>query len=609
MPDAKPQVMMQGFYKRGKFVAVPSPHDNSSNDWWWDHLAKQAHALHKAGFTMVWLPPITKAAQGASAAALGYSVYDDYDIGGKVQKGTLHTRYGTREQLARCVAMFRANGIDVLLDIQDNHRKGGSGPDLKTFRYVDAFGNPTGGRFEKDPSNFHSTYPDQIPPDFEPEIPQDPNVPVGIRELQPSSPQNFGPDLAPINGKPSGYVFDGLVNAADWMSRALDVQGYRIDHVPGLSTDFLRGFLSRGAMAGKFAVGEYFTGDVHAIREWITNPAGMNNRCSAFDFPLWGTLLQMCNHPANFDMSSLDHAGLAGVDPLRAVTFVENHDTESRPDILPEHINQSKMLAYAYILTSEGLPCVFYKDYSTDPECLGLKPFIDNLVWIHQNIAAGGTQQRWKDREIFAYERLGGDHLLIGLNNNRNAARTIHVDTGFGANVTLHDYTGHAPDVRTDGNGRVSVTLPRNQQGLGYVCYAPAGIGDRFSLPSLTTTQDYEGAADLDIPPADDTQFHQVCRIWAAQGKPIVGKLQFDSSQWTANTFITLELLDPSGNLMATQDFGLSTPLGTQVAATPATTDQYRFRIRSSNTPSTNARPSFKLTVSYQSPQEGLDVE
>ena len=30
----------------------------------------------------------------------------------------------------------------------------------------------------------------------------------------------------------------------------------------------------------------------------------------------------------HFDMSLLDHAGLAGVDPLHAVTFVENHDTD-----------------------------------------------------------------------------------------------------------------------------------------------------------------------------------------------------------------------------------------------------------------------------------------
>jgi alpha-amylase len=69
--------------------------------------------------------------------------------------------------------------------------------------------------------------------------------------------------------------------------------------------------------------------------------------------------------------ANLDHAGLAGSGPLHAVTFVENHDTESRREPVPRHIQpEDKPPAYAYILTSEGLPCVFYKDYSTDPRCL-----------------------------------------------------------------------------------------------------------------------------------------------------------------------------------------------------------------------------------------------
>ena len=45
--------------------------------------------------------------------------------------------------------------------------------------------------------------------------------------------------------------------------------------------------------------------------------------------------------------------------PLQAVTFVENHDTDTRPELQPVIAN--KMLAYAYILTAEGYPCVFYR--------------------------------------------------------------------------------------------------------------------------------------------------------------------------------------------------------------------------------------------------------
>ena len=88
--------------------APSDPHDAPVADWWWDHLAKSAADIARAGITAVWLPPATKAAQGGEAAALGYSVFDDYDIGSKAQKGVVHTRYGTREQLTRLAAVLWA---------------------------------------------------------------------------------------------------------------------------------------------------------------------------------------------------------------------------------------------------------------------------------------------------------------------------------------------------------------------------------------------------------------------------------------------------------------------------------------------------------------------
>jgi alpha-amylase len=268
------------------------------------------------------------------------------------------------------------------------------------------------------------------------------------------------------------HVFDNLIAAADWQTRALDAQGYRIDDVKGLSTDFLLPFLNSKAMAGKFAVGEFFDGNCLLVNQWIFNPKGMAGRPSAFDFPLKFLLSSMCNNPGRFNMADLDHAGLAGISPLNAVTFVENHDTDLEG---AQKILINKMLGYAYILTSEGYPSVFYKDYSTDPDCFGLKPHIENLIWIHETLAAGETVQRWKDFDVFSYERVGGPHLLVVLNNDPNAPQTIRVATGFGSNAALHDYTGHAADVMTDGTGATTVTVPPNVNGLGYVAIAARG--------------------------------------------------------------------------------------------------------------------------------------
>ena len=64
-------------------------------------------------------------------------------------------------------------------------------------------------------------------------------------------------------------------------------------------------------------------------------------------------------------------------------------------------------------------------------------------------------------------ERLAGAGLLTALNNNPDSDRTITVQTQFGANQTLHDYTGHRQqDTRTDRNGQVTITIPKNTNGL-----------------------------------------------------------------------------------------------------------------------------------------------
>ncbi len=54
------------------------------------------------------------------------------------------------------------------------------------------------------------------------------------------------------------------------------------------------------------------------VNAWIYNPKGMQGRCSAFDFPLKFVLNAMCNHPGRFNMSDLDHVGLAGTSPEKA---------------------------------------------------------------------------------------------------------------------------------------------------------------------------------------------------------------------------------------------------------------------------------------------------
>ena len=571
-------VLLQAFYQIGS-NGVPLPPDGGMTTSWWNHLAGQANALRQAGFTAVWLPPSLKG--GSGKASVGYDVFDDYDLGSKLQRNTKQTRYGSREELTRCVAMMRANGLDVYADLVENQRGGGTGRGGFTFRYAGANGIEGKGRFPKDAIDFHPT------------VPEDPNVP--------GPDFSFGSDLAPINGgNPKGSVAGKLVDSADWLTRSLDLQGYRLDDVKGQSSDFLRRLLASKSMAGKFAVSEYFDTNIGKIQDWIFNKMG--GLTSAFDFSTRFTLAAMCdNRP--FNMAVLDHTGLAGQNPFQAVTFVENHDTDRS-----EPIVQNKILAYAYILTSEGYPCVFYKDYSTDPGCFGLKPEIDTLIWIHEALASGGTQQRWKDMDVFAYERMGGPHLLVALNNDPAGPKRIHVNTGFGQNVALHDYTGHVADVRTDGTGAVTLTVPRNLNGQGYVCYSRQGQQAAPAPVARGVTQDIEGAADLDIPPCMNGETVVAGKIWCAAGSPLRATLTLDRAGWNAASKVDFILLAPDETQKAIVSVTTGSPPGTILETKADAPGFYTLRLAASGLPEANPEPPYKITVSYTAPQR-LEAE
>ena len=487
-------VLLQAGYRRAS-GSVPSPADgDASVPWWWDHLAGQAHALRLAGFTAVLLPPALKTASGANSGADGYGVYDDYDLGNKDQKFSVPTRFGSKERLQRCVAVMRANGLDVYADTVPHQRSGG---DDFVYRYPGADGAANQGRFPK-----HAEC-------FVPNVPRDPIAgPVGDDFA-------FGDELAPLNGRPPGYVINGLTDAGDWMTRALDVQGYRVDDVKGLAVDFVRHWLNSKAMAGRFAVGEYFDGNPQTLNWWVWT-SGMGGRCQLFDFSLRFTLAGMCAQPSRWDMRQLERAGLIGVSAGQAVTFVENPDTDRN-----EPIAANKLLAYAHILTAEGYPCVFYRDYSPDPDCYGLKPQLDNLIWIHENLAFGSTTTRFIDYQSFVYERTGYPNLLVGLNNDAGGWRSVTVATGFGAHTQLHDYTGQAGDVWTDGNGNATISLPPNNSGRGYVAFSRIGYGQGFAAPNWSVTQSFDGATDLDIPPLTAERAITVGRVWCRAGAAI----------------------------------------------------------------------------------------
>jgi alpha-amylase len=74
----------------------------------WDHLKNEAQRLKNMGIDTVWLPPSHKGMAGSQSN--GYDSYDLYDLGEFDQKGSVATKYGTKQQLIDAVAAAKAAG-------------------------------------------------------------------------------------------------------------------------------------------------------------------------------------------------------------------------------------------------------------------------------------------------------------------------------------------------------------------------------------------------------------------------------------------------------------------------------------------------------------------
>ncbi|KAK6020663.1 alpha amylase, catalytic domain protein, partial [Ostertagia ostertagi] len=89
----------------------------------WKHALDKAPHLSRLGITHVWLPPAYKSSGGVDEP--GYAVYDLYDLGEFDQKGTVRTRYGTKDEYLECIKGIQAQGMEVIADIVLNHKNGG----------------------------------------------------------------------------------------------------------------------------------------------------------------------------------------------------------------------------------------------------------------------------------------------------------------------------------------------------------------------------------------------------------------------------------------------------------------------------------------------------
>jgi alpha-amylase len=561
--------------RHGNRITVPAPADPDTPHapWWYDWIAAEAAGLKRAGFSAILYPPVCKTEGGRSPFADGYGVFDQYDIGSKSQCGSTETRFGNREQLQRSIAVAHACGLDVYLDVVMHQLSGAANG---VYEYLGADGKTKHGRFAKQPGCFRGPPPRQ---------PEDP-VPV------PASDYPFGDEFVYVHCQPPGYTSAGMIAFGDWLTRSLDVQGYRVDDTKGMAVAFVHRWMTSATMADRFCVAEYFDGNP-ANLAWWSHDSGMQGRSAVFDFTLHFALQAMCDDPG-FDMKRIDGAGYAARDPFNAVTFVDNPDTDLSPG---QPIIGNKLLAYAFILTTEGYPFVYHKDYSEEPGCYGLKRWIDNLVWIHETLANGPTTTRWNDARTIVLERLGAPGLLTAISTDVWSPRAVECQTAFGAHVELHDYTGRHPNVWTDAGGVARFTIPSNAFGRGqsYLCFSRAGHDRAIELEPRATKQTFFAAPDLDIAPAVAEQ-RAVGRVWCAAHTELKARLR-SGAGYPAGASLSLVVVGPDGAPIGTRSFAAGDP-----GWLHATVDEAGWQTLRVAASKFDAPVPFELEVTYTAP-------
>lgn len=345
----------------------------------WQRLQQQARSLAAAGFTAIWLPPATKGIAGSKDS--GYAPYDLYDLGEFDQKGSIATRYGTREAYLAAVQTAQQAGLEVYADVVLTHKVGGDQMEIFDAIAMSATQSRTKSNRETIQAPTHFTFPLRQGKysafqwhwyHFNTVHPPQSSTPASFYQIL---SKHCEAETNPYLREPafqSACTLDTThpevqaeLNAwGEWLLDTTGINGFHLDAVNHARLNFFNEWLAhvrRYAKRKLFAVGEYWADDVESLHRCICETGG---QFSLLDVPLHFNFHRASRAGGHFDMQRLMFGTLMREQPTLAVTFVDNHQSQPLQPLESVVEPWFKPLAYALILLRrEGYPCVFYGDY------------------------------------------------------------------------------------------------------------------------------------------------------------------------------------------------------------------------------------------------------
>ena len=462
----------------------------------WERLKNDAAHLKEIGVSAVWIPPAYK---GTFSGDVGYSAYDLWDLGEFNQKGTVRTKYGTKEELIDAINELHKYGINVYLDAVLNHKGGAD----ETERFL---------AIEVDPENRNE------------EISEPKEIEGWTKFTFPGRNKKYsefewnhalfsGVDYDNLTGKNAIYKIAGenkgwaenvdselgnydylmnadvdyshpevrneIINWGKWVVNELNLDGFRMDAVKHISEDFIKEFLIevRKVYGEEFySVGEYWKGDLDTLKTYLEN---IGYETDLFDVGLHFNFHEASVEKENYDLTTILDNSIMLMDPIKAVTFVDNHDSQKGSALESEIESWFIPHAYAIILLSEkGYPCLFYGDYYGVGDNKSPHGWvIDKLLYVRRNNAYGEQINYFDDPNIIAFYRKGRENeintgCVAVLSNNEDGEKAIEIGkdrigqvweevTGSGFEDVVIDEEGNAA-FRVEGQ-KIAVWVPKKQ--------------------------------------------------------------------------------------------------------------------------------------------------
>ncbi|MGF7049533.1 alpha-amylase [Paenibacillus sp. DS2015] len=452
----------------------------------WNQLKEMAPELRQRGIDAIWLPPVTK---GQSTEDRGYAAYDLYDLGEFNQKGSIRTKYGTKQQLVDAIHTCHDHGIAVYVDLVMNHKAGAD--EKETFKVIEVdehnrleeiskpfdiegwtkFTFP--GRGEQY-SSFKWSFQHFNGTDYDAKTDR-----KGIfRIVGDNKTWNTNVDhefgnydylmFANIDYN-HPQVREEMISWGKWLTQTVSCDGFRLDAIKHINHDFIEQFtteLLKEHGDNFYIVGEFWNSDLTACQKFLDT---VDYKIDLFDVSLHYKFHAASHSGRDFDLTTLFKDTLVGSHPLNAVTFVDNHDSQPHESLESWVDDWFKQSAYALILLrQDGYPVVFYGDYygiGGDNAIAGKQSAIDPLLYARYHKAYGKQEDYFDHPNTIGWVRFGLQEIersgcAVVISNGDNGEKRMLVGADRAGEVWI-DLTNNRQDqIPIDDNG--FATFPVN---------------------------------------------------------------------------------------------------------------------------------------------------